>query len=290
MTIIIMKTSVKILLLIVFAIGAVAGVLVFAKTQVAPPSDVELVDQYTLDLDNEVASFNNISDFAQSRAEYIRLDDKLKRAVLESVIGNNASDNYRKSIVATYGNNLGSYGIGLFRKSVWSDNQINEMLEMINDLDAEKLSTGEKAVSPAFEKTATEINGIMSDYTAALRLSRNTTFKSIADAKEKIEKARKYRDHLYLRYNAALVKALDELPGKISKSHLAYVQSFVDKLNRYCFVSEETFEELYNNADRVIEEYKNTNIYGGSKSSIKKIEDTVNEYLGAAASYYYQEK
>ena len=65
-----MKTSVKILLLVMFSIGAIAGVLVFAKTQVAPPSNLELVDQYSINLESSCASFDTIKDFNDSRVEY----------------------------------------------------------------------------------------------------------------------------------------------------------------------------------------------------------------------------
>lgn len=282
-----MRTSVKILLLVLFSIGAIAGVLVFAKTRVAPPSNLKPVDQYTLDLKKECAAYDSITDFSQSRDEYARLDDKLKRYLMENAIDAKTSDEFRKAIDKTYGDNLCAYGLSIFQKSVWPDEQLNEMLKLIDALKPDKLSTGESAVTQNFVNSAKKINDIVGNYHAALRLSRNTSFTGVNDASSKISKARSLRSSEYLKNNTSLVSALDAMPGRIAKSHYNYVSSRVDALGGYYNVSKDYYmNKLIPQADKAINEYKSTKIYGGNKQSISGLEDRAVKLVTAAMSYY----
>ena len=282
-----MKTSVKILLLVLFSIGAIAGVLVFAKTRVAPPSNLELVDQYSLNLKASYASFDTIKDFNDSRVEYIRLDDKLNRFLSENAIDAKVSDEYRKKINETYGKSLRTYGFGIFQKSIWPEDKLNELLSMLISLKGDKLTTGENAVSDDFITSADKINSIIGDYRAALRLSRSTSFNGVNDASSKIQKAKSYRSAEYLKNNAALVNALDALPGRIAQSHYGHVSNLVNALGGYYSVSKDYYlNTLIPRADNAINEYKNTKIYGGNKQSVTALENQAVNLVTAAMNYY----
>ena len=282
-----MKTSVKILLLVLFSIGAIAGVLVFAKTRVAPPSNLELVDQYSLNLKASCASFDTIKDFNDSRVEYIRLDDKLNRFLSENAIDAKVSDEYRKKINETYGKSLRTYGFGIFQKSIWPEDKLNELLSMLISLKGDKLTTGENAVSDDFITSSDKINSIIGDYRAALRLSRSTSFNGVNDASSKIQKAKSYRSAEYLKNNAALVNALDALPGRIAQSHYGHVSNLVNALGGYYSVSKDYYlNTLIPRADNAINEYKNTKIYGGNKQSVTALENQAVNLVTAAMNYY----
>lgn len=282
-----MKTSVKILLLVLFSIGAIAGVLVFAKTRVAPPSNLELVDQYSLNLTVSCASFDTIKDFNNSRVEYIRLDDKLNRFLSENAIDAKVSDEYRKKIDETYGKSLRTYGFGIFQKSVWPEDKLNELLSMLTSLKGDKLTTGENAVSDDFIASSDKINSVIGDYRAALRLSRSTSFNGVNDAASKIQKAKSYRSAEYLKNNAALVNALDALPGRIAQSHYGHVSGLVNALGGYYSVSKDYYmNTLIPRADNAINEYKNTKIYGGNKQSVTALENQAVNLVTAAMNYY----
>lgn len=282
-----MKTSVKILLLVLFSIGAIAGVLVFAKTRVAPPSNLELIDQYSLNLRASCASFDTIKDFNDSRIEYIRLDDKLNLFLSENAIDAKVSDEYRKKINETYGKSLRTYGFGIFQKSVWPEDKLNELLSMLTSLKGDKLTTGENAVSDDFITSSDKINSIIGDYRAALRLSRSTSFNGINDASSKIQKAKRYRSAEYLKNNAALVNALDALPERIAQSHYGHVSNLVNALGGYYSVSKDYYmNTLIPRADNALNEYKNTKIYGGNKQSVTALENQAVNLVTAAMNYY----
>lgn len=282
-----MKTSVKILLLVLFSIGAIAGVLVFAKTRVAPPSNLEIVNQYSVNLESETKTFNNIKDFSESRSAYIRIDDRLQRFLNENAIDSKVSDEYRKKIDESYGKVLKSYSFDLLQKSVWPEEKLNEMLTMLSSLRADKLSTGENAVTEDFIASADKINNIVGDYRTALRFSKNVAFNGVNDASARIQKAKSYRTAEYLKNNAALVSALDILPSRIAQSHYGYVSNLVNALGNYSGVTKEYYmNTLIPRADNAITEYKNTKIYGGNKPNVSDLENKAVSLVTSAMNYY----
>lgn len=282
-----MKTSVKILLLVLFSIGAIAGVLVFAKTRVAPPSNLEIVNQYSINLESETKTFNDIKDFSESRSAYIRIDDRLQRFLNENAIDSKVSDEFRKKIDESYGKVLKSYSFDLLQKSVWPEEKLNEMLTMLSSLKSDKLTTGESAVTEDFIASADKINNIVGEYRTALRFSKNVSFNGVNDASSRIQKAKNYRSAEYLKNNAALVNALDILPSRIAQSHYSHVSNLVNALGNYSSVTKDYYmNTLIPRADNAITEYKNTKIYGGNKPNISDIENRAVSLVTSAMNYY----
>ena len=282
-----MKTSVKILLLVLFSIGAIAGVLVFAKTRVAPPSNLELVNQYSINLESETKTFNDIKDFSESRSAYIRIDDRLQRFLNENAIDSKVSDEFRKKIDESYGKVLKSYSFDLLQKSVWPEEKLNEMLTMLSSLKSDKLTTGESAVTEDFIASADKINNIVGEYRTALRFSKNVSFNGVNDASSRIQKAKNYRSAEYLKNNAALVNALDILPSRIAQSHYSHVSNLVNALGNYSSVTKDYYmNTLIPRADNAITEYKNTKIYGVNKPNITELENKAVSLVTSAMNYY----
>lgn len=282
-----MKTSVKILLLVLFSIGAIAGVLVFAKTRVAPPSNLELVNQYSINLESETKTFNDIKDFSESRSAYIRIDDRLQRFLNENAIDSKVSDEFRKKIDESYGKVLKSYSFDLLQKSVWPEEKLNEMLTMLSSLKSDKLTTGESAVTEDFIASADKINNIVGEYRTALRFSKNVSFNGVNDASSRIQKAKNYRSSEYLKNNAALVNALDILPSRIAQSHYSHVSNLVNALGNYSSVTKDYYmNTLIPRADNAITEYKNTKIYGVNKPNITELENKAVSLVTSAMNYY----
>ena len=275
------------MLLIIFTIGAIAGILVFAKTRVSPPSNLKLVDQYSANLKSTSSIFDSIKDFSECRREYLKLDDRINRFREENVIDDKTSDTYRKKIVNIYGTRLTDYGFAIFQKSVWPEAEITAMLKMVNDLKSERLSSGEVAVNKEFLASAEKINKIMADYNAALRLSKNSAFNGLSDASSKMSKARTYSSSEYLKNNAMLVSALNSLPSRLAQSHYNQIAGMVNSLGSYTNVSKDYYmNTLVNRADKAIQEYKNTNIYGANKPSMTPLENRAENFVIAAISYY----
>lgn len=281
-----MKTFYKILLLILFSVGAVAGVLVFAKTQVAPPMSIDLVNQYNDNLESDCSSYSGMNDHQKSRREYLRLDDKLKRFSRESVIDPETADRYRRQIDETYGKDLCQFGYRFFQRTDWPDKDIRELTEMLLALRADKLSSGESAVNEEFIADSDKLNSIVSRYREARQLAHNTSFSSIDNAWNKLRQADDYASEEYLKNNHSLVADLNSMRGKLARSHYNYVASQINRLGGYTAMSEDSFTSLLENVNRVINEYKGTNIYGNDKPSIADLETRKSNYVRNAASYY----
>ncbi len=290
-----MKTSIKILFLLLFSIGAIGGILIFAKTRVAPPIEIDSIDPYSTNLQSEVDRLDDVvkedsfvKDFARSQKEYIRLDDKIKRFYHEHAIDSETSDRYRKKIDATYGDCLTSYGFDLLQKSVWPKEDIDGLSRMLATLNADRLTTGEKVATVEFIASANKLNSIINDYRSALRLSRNVSFRGMENAKSKIVKAAFYRSSDYLKNNIELVDALDALAGRIAQSHYNYIRSRISSLGNF-----KKFESSYYNdilvpsIDKAIVEYKETTIYGNDKKpDISALESKAIYWIQLANNYY----
>jgi hypothetical protein len=282
-----MKTSIKILLLVFFSIAAIAGVLIFEKTRVAPPSNLKLVDQYAKSLQSECASLDAVPDFATCHSEYVRIDDKIQRFYAERVLTNEVSDDCRKKIDNTYGKSLTSYAFDLLQKSVWPEDKLNDILLEFSTLKGDKLTNGEKAVSDDFISSANKFASIIDDYKSALRLSQNTSYRGIGDASSKISKAKSYMTADYLKNNASLVNALDVLPDRIAQSHYKYVDALVSSLSGYYYVTKDYYmNTLIPKVDKAINEYKATKIYGNQKRSISDLELKAERLVTDAMKYY----
>ncbi len=276
------------MLLILFAVGAVAGVLVFAKTQVAPPMNIDLVDQYQDNLRSDCSSYTSMNDFKKSRHEYLRLDDKLKRFQTESTITDDVSDQYRQQIDGVYGRDLSTYGFSLFNSPAWNDGDIKELSMMLEQLNADKLSTGERAATEEFVERANKLNEIKDNYFAARQLARSTSFTSIADASSKINKANTFAADEYLHNNVDLVYDLRALRGKIAQSHRAYLTRVVNAVGGYRYVSKDEFKVLDHRADAAIVEFeeKAKSVYGSDTPSISDLKSRYIAYHREADAYY----
>lgn len=285
-----MKTAYKVIILVLFAIGAITGVFIFAKTQVAPPEGVEPIDQYSKALTSASGSLNSAGlDIDAQRTAYLAMDDKIKRYLAEEVVTATQADNVRKTIDGTYGGQLTAFGFDLFSKSVWPDSDIKKLVSYMDELGRDVLTTGDVAAPQTFFTNANELKYIVDKYNKALALSRNTGFGNVNSARERINRAREYKNDTYLRNNVALVEALDKVPEKISDSHYEYVKGLLGELKNYMAYSETYYNDLFNKANAAVKEYRDTNLYK-NKKSIDQAEREAAEYVGKAFEEYNRRK
>ena len=93
-----MRNSIKILILLLVSLGLISGILVFAKTRVAPPKEIECINQFSKKIQIDFLSFDSINDFSECRQSYVKLDDKLILFYNENSIDDKTADEYRKKI------------------------------------------------------------------------------------------------------------------------------------------------------------------------------------------------
>ena len=108
-----MKNSIKILILVLVSLGLISGILVFAKTRVAPPKEIECINQFSKKLQIDFLSFGSINDFSECCKSYVKLEDMLNLYYNENSIDSKTADEYRKKIDDKYGKCLISYSFDI---------------------------------------------------------------------------------------------------------------------------------------------------------------------------------
>lgn len=125
-----MNKSVKILLLVVAVIIAIGGVLLFMKTIVSPPKDLEFKNQYEIALNQKIDSFKKVGSDNLER-EFATLTDLAHRFKAESNIDEKLFDKEYTEIIGVYSPKFAQYCFGQFQKSVWDDTEHKWMEERI---------------------------------------------------------------------------------------------------------------------------------------------------------------
>lgn len=282
-----MKTSIKIALLILFSVAAIGAILIFAKTQMDPPSQIKMVDQYAASLSLDCQNMQAVNNFSESRALYVSFNDKIERFITEKVMSNPTADRFRLQSNAIYGQHLTEYGYSILRQSEWSGTALSNILDYIRMLSAMRLSSGEKAISEEMGTALGKLRSIIDDYHTALNLSKSGSFNGVADASSKIASANAYKSKDFLKNNAELVAALNALPGRVAASHYNYVEQMVERLNSYTTNSKEVYlSTVVPQVDAAINDYKKVTIYGSQKRSINDLENEAVTLVTTAMNYY----
>lgn len=279
-----MKTFNKIALLIVSIVLAVGGVLIFAKTRVEPPKALKPVDQYAMDLQNEV---NKLSTFRNDirKADSLFLLTKKKIAIYasENKIDGQERGTYDKQMLVSFVPILVQYAHDKFQQSVWYKSNLDYIEERIAII--KSLPTAFANMPNQHKADINELVNVLNRYRDARRVSMHRSFHGIAAARRSISLAREYANDRWLRHCADLVHGLNQVRPSIGKSHYYYVQSQVNKLANYRSYSWSYFDNtLVQHVSDQIEVYENNarKLYGSN--------DDVDQLLSKARYYYQQAK
>lgn len=282
-----MKTSIKILLLMISVFLVTAAVLVFEKTRVSPPGGVKIENQFDRNLEQCVDAYKNDGNFKAMRQSYIDNDDKIRLYYSENFIDAKAADDYRKKIDEKYGDSLIEFGYDTFNKPVWPDETLSTLVANLDQLSGDQLTDGTSAVSQDFKKEANKIKEILGDYQKAWALARSGGFSSVDDAARRISDANMYASMNYLQNNSALVSALRELPARLAAAHYNHVSAAISSLGNFRNMSYDHYMDvLIPKVQDVLDGYKNTNIYGSHKQSTAALESRAGDLIDAAVAYY----
>jgi hypothetical protein len=282
-----MRTTLKIFLLMLLIIGAIGGILIFAKTRVSPPELIGYRDQYVLNLSSNCHDLECATDFDIQQKIYIGLSDKIKRFEKENVINSEISDTYRTHIDSIFGNYIIEIANTNFRKESWPDGLLFNLRDCINNLSMDRLHCSRCATPSDILSSLEVTKQIIDDYDDAKRLARSSSFGGVDDTKEKMSKALNFRHNPNLQRNIRLMNDLEELPKKLAEAHFKYVDFKVNMLKRYRSVSSNQYKEvLVPAAQTALDEYKEI-AYPIQKHNIDSLHNIAVEYINAAIKYYH---
>jgi hypothetical protein len=283
-----MKTSIKVLLLMFAVIASIAGVLMYAKTVVAPPTGIKPVAQYVKALDAESQQLDANSDFSSCHRKYVTLADKIHRFRAEDKITDREADRFRVKVDSIFGSYMVGYGNAVLRKSEWPAEHLKNITENVKALKSDKLTSGEKALSGELQQSLDGINSAVNSYYQALTLSNSHSFRSLEDASSKLAQAKSYKESYPLQNNAALVMALNDLPQHLATAHYNYVNRLVNNLAWYRSYTREYYTNTITaQVDSALSEYEETSIYGNQKPSSQPLRDRITSLIEEAMVYYY---
>ena len=280
-----MKLSVKIIMLVLFVVIAIGGILIFIKTQLAPPGNIDFKDPYSNILNDDVTKVGQ-HDFPQCQGDFAKAYHKIGFMNQEKLLDNEQADEMIMKIDTAYGNRIVKYAFRIFNSSSWSEENLKTATNAISRLRSDKLHSGQRAITNEMESSFRDVDRVISDYRAAVNFSKNTSFHSVEDASSRINNISTYREKPYLSNNSSLMAALNQMPEKIASSHYNYVSGQVSRLGGYRGMSEDSYDNLVDYVNGVIREYKNTDIYHGNKKSVAPLESRAESLVSAAYDYF----
>lgn len=284
-----MNKSVKILLLIVAVIIAIGGVLLFMKTIVSPPQDLEFKNQYELALNQKIEGFKKV-DSDNLEREFATLTDLAHRFKAESSIDDKLFDKEYTEIIGVYSPKFAQYCFGQFQKSVWNESEHKWMEDRIAQLRKLTVEDGSRKIMDNYTESDGRFSIILKTigkYREAKSLSNRIGYSGLGEARSRISKANQYKQDDYLKNNAALIKALNSLPSRLEASHYAALRAKVNTLANYYSYSADSYDVLSDNVVAALKEYKqNAQAVYGESRSLSDLEADASRYYNAAVEYY----
>lgn len=287
---IVMKNiGVKIVILGLVITVAVAGVLVFYPTIVAPPVDVPVSNLHKSTLASDIRGFSDMEDDAFNDSLYNVVVDKIALYKSEKFISNGEADSQTSDLVQSYVPVFYEQCYNKFEASVWYESDHTAMLNRIADLRALNVSKG---AADLRENKLVAIEKIISDYKDAKSLVKSSySFESVKKAEETIKKADKYLETKPLINCTELGEQLGNVRKNLANAHYNAVDKQINELANYRKMTEDDYKKLEEDVEKIIETYEETSIYGSNnKPNATPLSNKAIIYAGKAFDYYNREQ
>lgn len=224
-----MKTSIKILLLLLALAGAVFGVLYWQKTQVEPPQNPDSTEVNYTQLKQHVVDINSSNDLDKA---FEKVYDELCFLKDEGLIDDAQRDEQLRALADAYAPQFASNALSRLQNS-WTNDDLKRLVNRVKLLSSLTSTEGDPMIVDQDVKQKFDIiNKVNTDYAKANALASRTSFTNVRDVKDRISNANTYRNNTYLCHCSPLVERLRNLPAKIGSSHYSVVRSAVNSLAR----------------------------------------------------------
>lgn len=282
------NTGKKILILGIVIAIAIAGILAFYPTIVAPPTDVPVNNLHKSSLEANINGFSDTENTIFNDSIYNVVVDKLGMYKSEGFMTEEEIDYQTKALVQKYLPIFTKLSHAKFRASTWRESDHKAMLNRIAHLRTLKVDYGEtSAVAGSYETDLRRIEQIISNYKEAKKVASYSTFHSVSDANTKIQNAEKYRTMDYLSNCTDLTNKLAAVKSNIGNSHYYQVESKVNEMANYRNMTEDAFNSLMSTANSKIQEYDNNRSkYGYNAKTTESLKQKAAEYYRNAKEFF----
>lgn len=281
------NTGNKILILGFVMTIAIASILVFYPTIVAPPVDVPLTNLHKSSLEDNINSFSDAENTIFNDSIYIVVTDKLVMYRNEGFMTEEEIDYQTKALVQKYLPIFTKFCHAKFRASSWRESDHRAMINRIAHLRSLKIYGETSAVAGSYETDLLKIEQIISNYKEAKKTATYSTFYSVNDANTKIQNAEKYRTMDPLSNCIDLTNKLAAVKSNIGNSHYNQVESKVYEMANYRNMTEEAFNSLMSTANSMIQEYdSNRSKYGSNVKTTESLKQKAADYYRNAKEFF----
>ena len=283
-----MKTTIKIIILLLAVTCAIGGIMIYAKTKVAPPVIVNQTNQYKQDV-NKLVNEEMASEDAKTEDEvFAKAIDRIRIFAQEGKMEASEADQSLDLFVGSYSPRFLKRCFAAFSQSEWKDKTHNYILSqsaLIKGLThSDKTSVIQKSTIDSLNLAAS----IISDYRDARRVSRVSTFTGYDNARSSISKARTYANNQYLSNCRTLLYDLNTVKSRLAESCYNQVVAKVDELGNYHRYDKSYYENtLVPQVDQVVTNYDNkAAAIFGSKENVNTLWNRAKDHYNNAMDYY----
>lgn len=282
------NVAIKIIILAIAIILAFGGILIFYRTIVSPPTEVDYSNLHIAAIEKDINGFSETKNTIFNDSIYNSLIDKFSLYKTEEFMTADEIDYQTKAFVQKYLPIFTKDCMAKFNASVWKEADHKAMLKRIEHLRTLKVDYDmNSAVVGTFAQNLKDIEYIISRYGQAKQAAKYNTYYSVADANKKINAAENFRTEQYLSNCTDLVKKLSMVKVNIGNSHYEKVRSKVLELSEYRYMSETEFKSLTTEANNLITEYNNNRSkYGTTAKTTDGLRLDAGKYYTQAIAYY----
>ena len=283
-----MKVTIKIIILLIAIILAIGGVLIYAKTKVAPPAAIKSIDQYSKNIEDCIKKFADENSPFQEDSILAATINKINIYCKESMMEEKTGDANIDKLLSHYTPLFMKRSFAKFNQSTWYESDHRYMSSVISNLRTIKHTDNSPALQKQTADSLAIIENVISNYKQARVVSRKTGFNGVLNAQETIKQARKFANDNFLSHCEDLVSDLNNVRPSIAQAHYDYILYMVEKLSQYKLYNQYYYENtLIPQVDAVVTEYDNKAyaLYG-SKRDVDFLWKKARGYYNLASQYY----
>lgn len=283
-----MKTTIKILILLIAVTLAIGLVMAYAKTKVTPPVAISQINQYKQNV-NKLVGEELASETSQDEDDiFIKAIDRIHIFEKEGKMISSEADASLDKFVGSYSPRFLKRCFSTFKQPVWSDEILTYLLSQSSDL--KSLLHTDK--TPVLHKSTIDslnlVASIIHDYRDALRISHTSKFTGYDNAITSISKARTYANNPYFANCSCLISDLKSVKSRLAESCYSQVVAKVEELGNYRDYSQNYYDNtLVPQVDRAVTTYDNRaySVFG-SKRDVDALWKKAQNYYNEASNYY----
>ena len=280
---------IKLVIIIAVIFVAVASVLVFWKTRLSPPQEIEFTNQHIVSLQQDADQLSGDIDTFKADSLFFTTRDAAVLFAHEKLVNIEEANRIIKLIAERYVPFYVKEYKVLFNGSDWNSASIKDIREKAKILLSMKsFDNKESVLTDKLKQEIDSANIILDKYDDAWELSKSSSYTSLKESERIIGQAKSYFNMKPLSNCTALVKRLSGLREKLEYSHYRKIVNMVKELDNYRYYSENDFMNIQvPKVTAAIKEYKEgaKRVYGNSHSVQQLEKDAANAYNNAEDYY-----